>query len=314
MNDLVSKCPHCNRILEKGAVFCVGCGTNLSSGEKANSEVLDVGESGEVRINANEHTMKNKSRSSVSIPFFSPKSFILICLILGGVWGYFEYLQPFLLWIQFDKVKFSLSQGDVNQAQNILISIQDKGKPEFKQMVSDMIKQMDLEKKYLNTENIQNPAINLVASEVVGIPIDLMCIRFNLTNEQTKESLPMAPHYFYLKSVSGRGEVALNRFQDDKGTIGFGDVLARKAFKGGFCVKFVPAIKFDPEGGRNEIIRLVYNNGKDYAYAIVKPTRIMFHGGEFKFNEDWQGGEGTPKFRSASSAPTKSSKEPKKKK
>ena len=136
MGNLVDKCCYCGRILEPGAVFCVGCGTNLESGEKIVSKVMDVGEKGQTVIKeAEDLGIKEKPKFSLSsIPFLSGKNIFLLLLCMGLTYGFLEYVYPLILYIKYDKVKFALSRGQFDEASIVLAGLENKGKPEFKKI------------------------------------------------------------------------------------------------------------------------------------------------------------------------------------
>ena len=251
---------------------------------------MDVGEKGQTVIKeAEDLGIKEKPKFSLSsIPFLSGKNIFLLLLCMGLTYGFLEYVYPLILYIKYDKVKFALSRGQFDEASIVLAGLENKGKPEFKKMISTMINQVQIEKKNFQDEKYINKNINLIVQETVGMPIDLIYVRFHMTNEFKKKSLDLDPHHFYLKTLMGKGEICLNRLQNDEVSTGAGVMLGpRKATNGGICVKFAPAVKFDPEGGKYEPLFLVYNNGEDYVVAPIKPSRIMFHGAEYKFKDYW---------------------------
>jgi len=296
MTSLLNRCPHCQRILEKDASFCVGCGTHLDSGKHENSDVLDVDQEGHIHVKS-DSDQKKRSFKLPNLSFISGKFIFYLVLCAGLGYGFYEYVYPLFLKIKMDKVTFALSQYDFNQARSALFGLEGKGKKDFRDRVSKMIDQVDLDEKNKIKENYSNPGIHLVVQEVIGMPIDLIYVRFHITNESKKKEISLDPRHFYLKTISGKGEICLNRLQNDEVSVGKELLSSRSAAHGGICVKFFPIIRMDVESGQYELIYLVYNNGKDYAAARINPRRIIFHGAEYKFKPYWQAGKDKPKFR-----------------
>ncbi len=309
MPPLVNKCSFCQNILETDAVFCIYCGTNQTTGERIQSEVVDI--DGSLRSQSDKGSKKKKDKAPIVNnarpsrgPFISGKSIFTICLIAGLVFAWFKYFYPFYLAIQYDKLRFALSQADFGQAMTVADNITGKGRGEFSVITKDLPAQIELEQKYIHNNSYTNPNIALYVDESMEMAINLIYVRFHITN-YTDKPIGIHPGLFYLRTTTGHGEVCLTRLQNTEVSVGVASLGPGKGYRGGICVKFVPAIRFDPEGGKYEEIFLVYNNGSEYVTARINPMKIDVHGAEYKFKTDWQGGLDEPrKLPVVSAVPT----------
>lgn len=210
------------------------------------------------------------------IAFFIQLAVVAIC-----AWVWIFHLRPFVIEqkVFLANQKFEFNKFD--EADLLYKELLKKIPKEQKQMIEDHIAQIPFAKKYIGDLALEDKAIQISALEAIASKIGLLFIHYEIQNNGT-EPLPIRRSLFYLKSLLGKCEVALDRHQNIEVDSWNGDLMPGEKAEGGICVKYMLV---NPE----EKIYLVYNNGKNYVNVNIPIDRYFGQTDKNQFRDGWLG-------------------------
>ena len=204
---------------------------------------------------------------------------IILIVALGTTW--FKVFQPYLFQQKIGLADHKFEFNKFSEAEDIYQELLPKASPEHKQLIVDRIAQLPLAKKYLVDIAPDNLSHVFGALDAQTAKMGLMYIRFKLQN-LSKKPIPVRRSLFYLKSATGKSEVALDRPQNTEVGVWEGDLLPGETTEGGICVKYIIT--------GNDILYLVYNNGDLYLNNKIMTSRIWAQTDRDEFEKPgWKG-------------------------
>ncbi|MFC1667919.1 hypothetical protein ACFL1T_00885 [Chlamydiota bacterium] len=253
--DVNKVCQHCLKVHEKDDVICVNCGFNFVTGKK---------------IEGAQDTAALKEKKKGFFGTIIKYTLILIVLFLTWQFG----INTIFVLFKTHKTNYSFEQLDFYEALKHTEYPLRFGSKEAKAFMYLRRNQIALEQKKMNAEtNIVHPLIPFRILDIITAPINLMYIKFELSNN-TKETIIIDERFFYIKSKTGATNLALSRLRNPEINFRKISIEPREKVHAAICVKYLPAIRIDPEGGKYELIYLVYNDGKIYMQLKINPAAI----------------------------------------
>lgn len=261
-------CPKCDKILSSDDVLCIGCGFNFSTGKRMKGIDAKI-----------KHKKEKKSILGRLVMFL-----VIICFA-ASIW-YFG-INKIIVMIKIHKSNYSFEELRFDQSIIELEYPSALGSQKTKDFADLRKKQILLEKSNNSIEeNISSKTIYVGLIESITAPINLMYLRFELQN-RGEEPLIVDERYFYLKSRTGHGNIALSRLKNPEVNFIPLTLDSGQTLKAVVCVKYVPAIRLDPEGGKDELLYFVFNNGEAYLQIRINPLSIWILTSRDVF-EEWK--------------------------
>ncbi|MBI1883484.1 MAG: DUF4352 domain-containing protein [Chlamydiae bacterium] len=209
-------------------------------------------------------------------------SLVFLLLFAGAsaaVW--FEFLRPFFLEQQIIHANQKFEFNLFSEAKLLYEQLLPKTGAQEKRALQDHLSQLSLAEKRVMDLAPPHPTIALDVLEAISAKVGLLFIHYAIQNNG-RESIPIRRSLFYLKSQTGKSEVALDRPQNKEVNSWDGDLLPGERVEGGICVKY---FLVDPD----EKIYLVYNNGSTYINSLLPISLIWPQTSKDIFHEGWLG-------------------------
>ena len=255
LGDEGKSCPDCGKILNADDVLCTSCGYNFMTGKKMDGIGAQI--------------KKKENKRSFMAPLIKIG---LLIIIAGAVW-YFG-INKIIVMLKLHKSNYAFEELRFDGALKELKHPSLFGSAQVKDFVRLREKQIDLEKKEKTAEkNIRSNTIIFRLIDSMTAPINLMYLKFEISNKSSSP-LKINEKFFYLRSLTGHGNVALAR--DKNPEVNFPPLTLNpgESLKASICVKYLPAIRLDPESGKYEVLFIVFNDGVHYLQEKINPVSI----------------------------------------